>query len=218
MKKTLTLSCTIVFLLFSITLAKNPAKKKALSHRIGLYGGVMLSQGEFASTKGSKAGFANNGIGLMAEFVQYTKYHINWISSISFTDNSFKSGALQDQHSEYGVTADNYFTTWIMTGLSHTQSFGPELSIYGLAQIGLLLSRYPNIYYATSQVELKEETSTGKSFAYGVGGGIRYNFINLGVRYYLASPKYQQTSPFHQGSVSRNLPTKILQVVFGINF
>ncbi len=221
MKKILTLSLMIVFLLFDVTLAKNPPKKKAPTHRFGLYGGVMLSQGEFSSTKGSKAGFANNGIGLMAEFVQYTKYHINWISSVSFTNNSFKAGAFQDQHSEYGITADNYFTTWIMTGISHSHSFGPMLSIYGLIQGGLLLSKYPNIYYAITQgdfKEYKEEMSLGKAFAYGIGGGVRYTFINLGVRYYMAYPEYQQTSPFHQGTVSKNLPAKILQVVFGINF
>ncbi|RLD12934.1 hypothetical protein DRI50_08210 [candidate division KSB1 bacterium] len=213
-------SLAIALLIFSVASAQNTNRKKAPSYRLGIYGNVIVAQAEFASTNGSKAGFANNGVGAMFEFVRYTKFPFNWISSVSFASQSFKAGALQDQTPEYGITADNYITTWLMTGLAHEKSFGPELSIYGLGQIGLLLSKYPDIFYATNNLdEYKQTTSMGKALAFAAGIGIKYNLLNLGVRYYAAFPEYKQKSPFTNGSsVKRNLPAKILQVVFGINF
>jgi len=213
-------SLLVVFLVFGISFAQNRTNKKGPHHRFGIYGGVILAQDEFASTNGSKAGFANNGVGVMFEFELLTKLPVDWISSVSLTDQSFKSGALQDQRPDYGVTADNYVTTWIMTGISRSKSFGPEISLYGLAQIGFLISKYPDIYYATSETELKESSELGKALAYAAGVGFTYNFLNFGVRYYASFPKYEQTSPFRNNgaSTTRDLPVKILQVVFGINF
>lgn len=220
--RTLFNSLLVVILLFGVSSAQNQnaLRTKMSNHRFGIYGSVVLAQDEFASTNGSKAGFANNGIGAMFEFVQFTKFPVDWISSISITDQSFKAGAMQDQRPEYGVTADNYITTWIMTGISHSKSFGPEISVYGLAQIGFLISKYPDIYYATSETELKETSELGKALAYAAGIGFTYNFLNFGVRYYASFPQYEQTSPFRNNGVStkRDLPVKIVQVLFGINF
>ncbi len=222
MKKTSIFIGTLFLLLLSLSVIQaSPKKKKAPTHRFGIYGSAIVAQGEFASTQGSKAGYANNGIGLMAEYVQYTKFPVNWMSSVSLNAHSFKAGALQDQNPEYGITANSYYTLWFMTGISQQKWFGPLLGVYGLAQIGFLYSHYPDIFYAKTEkdyVEYKETTEAGKAFAYALGAGIRYNIINLGVRYYVAYPRYRQTSAFGQGTVTRNLPAKILQVVFGINF
>ncbi len=221
MRKTFFRIGTAFLILCTVAFVHAASKKKAPTHRIGFYGSAVVPQGEFASTKGDKAGYANNGIGLMVEYVQYTKFPVNWITSISLNAHSFKADALQDQKPDYGITANSYYTTWFMTGLSHQKRFGPLLAVYGLAQIGFLYSRYPDIYYAKTEkdfMEYKESTAAGKALAFAVGAGIRYNIINLGVRYYAAYPRYRQTSAFGEGTVTRNLPAKILQVVFGINF
>ena len=196
------------------------AQENVTSKRLSLYGGAALPQGDFSSTNSDKAGYAKTGFCAMIEVSKFLNESINWTSSISLAINSLDESSLEDQLSGMTVTSGSYITTWAMTGIGFEKTVSPTVKIYGLGQIGLLLSSFPDIKLSYGGESITQTTKLGTAFAYGFGAGVIINRINIGIRYYSGEPEYEQSASYSgvSGTAKVKMPATILQLLVGFNF
>ena len=238
MKNSMCYFCSVLFLL--LILGSNSfAQESTSSMQFSLFGGLSLPQGDFGSTANAKnenkAGFANTGFCAMVEGSKSLNENVMWVSSLSLALNSMDEDAIKSDYfnSDYSVTAGSYLTVLAMTGIGYETAISPTIDIYGLGQIGLLLSSVPDIKgtianYSSGNLDVNITTKMGASFAYGFGGGIKINKINIGLRYYSSEPEYEITgnSTYTSGSYTSKdtktekfkKPVTVLQLLVGFNF
>ena len=131
----------LIFIFFNSIFAQENTSTMSFS----LYGGAALPQGDFSSTNGEKAGYAKTGFCGMIEGSKYLNESVNWISSISLAINGLDESELENKLSGITISSGNYITTWAMTGVGFETLASPSVKIYGIGQIGLLLSSIPDI-------------------------------------------------------------------------
>jgi hypothetical protein len=187
--------------------------------RFSLYGGASLPQGDFGSTNGDKAGYAKTGFCVMIEGSKNLNESLNWISSVSLALNSLDESEMENKLSGFTVSSGNYITTWVMTGVGFETVASPSVKIYGIGQIGLLLSSFPDIKLSSGGTSITQTTKMGTSFAYGFGAGVIITKINIGIRYYSGEPEYEQTASYGNvtGSAKVKMPATVLQLLIGFN-
>lgn len=189
--------------------------------KFSLYGGASLPTGDFSSTAiAEKSGYATTGFCAMIEGSKEFGETINWISSVSLAINGFDESTLESQLGGLSVSADNYITTWIMTGAGLETPLAPMVNFYALAQIGLLVSSVPDITISYGGESITQTTNTGTAFAYGFGAGIKITKLNIGMRYYSGEPEYEQTASYNgvTGTNKIKLPASIIELLVGLNF
>ncbi len=222
--------------LFSLLIFCNNAfaQESTSPIRFSLFGGIALPQGDFGSTTNAKneykAGFANTGFCAMIEGSKNLNESVMWVSSLSLALNSMDESAIQSPYGkDYKVTAGSYLTSWAMTGIGFETAISSTINIYGVGQIGLLLSSFPEVKVSyLSYIDETTTTKMGTSFAYGFGAGVIINKFNIGLRYYSGKPEYEQsTSTVHRSDMGTStrastkkvqMPTTVLQLMVGINF
>ncbi len=207
-------------LFFVFTFSNNIfAQENTSSMRFSLYGGAALPQGDFSSTNGVKAGYAKIGFLGMIEGSKYLSESVNWTSSISLAINSLDESEMENKLSGITVSSGNYITTWAMTGVGFETVASPSVKIYGIGQIGLLLSSFPDITLSSGGTSITQTTKMGTSFAYGFGAGVIINKVNLGIRYYSGEPEYEQTASYGGSTATAKvkMPATILELLIGIN-
>ena len=195
------------------------AQKNITPMRFKLYAGASLPEGDFSSIHGEKAGYANAGFCGLIEGSKLIGESVTWVSSVSLSSNKLDDGEMERQLNGISVSAGNYITTWLMTGFGFETPASPTVKFYGHGQIGLLLSSFPDITLSYMGQSVTQTTSLGTSFAYGFGGGILINNVNLGLRYYTGEPEYVETAG-NNGATSTfkaKLPATVLQLLIGIN-
>lgn len=209
------------FVLFLVFILSNNicAQENATPMRFSLYGGAALPQGDFGSTNGDKAGYANTGFCAIIEGSKILIESVNWTSSISFAINSLDESSMEDQSSGITVTTDNYITTWAMSGIGFETIASPTVKIYGLGQIGLLLSSFPDIKLSYGGESITQTKKMGTAFTYGFGAGIIINKFNIGIRYYSGEPEYEQSASYSgvSSTAKVKMPATILQLLVGFN-
>ncbi|MDP2366471.1 MAG: hypothetical protein Q8M94_22180 [Ignavibacteria bacterium] len=207
------------FVLFLVFIFPNNiyAQEDLSSMRYSLYGGASLPQGDFSSTTSEKAGYAKIGFCGMLEGSKSISESVNWTSSFSLAFNSLDESAMEDQLPGATVTTDNYVTAWIMTGIGFETIASPTVKIYGLGQIGLLFSSFPDIKLSSGGSSITQTTKMGTSFGYGFGVGVIINKINLGIRYFSGEPEYEQSASYGgmTSSAKVKLPATVLQLLIG---
>jgi hypothetical protein len=116
--------------------------------------------------------------------------------------------------SGWSVTAGSYLTTWGMIGGSIEFPVGSTNKIYVLGQGGLLVSAFPDVTLKYYTASVTQTTKTATAFAYGVGAGIMIEKVNIGLRYYMSEPEYEQTAG--SSSIKQTLPASVLNIMVGI--
>lgn len=190
---------------------------------ISLYGGIAFPQGDFGSTAAFKDGFASIGFCAMIEYSHFLNDRIKWTSSASVTINNHDDNSMEDNlFPGWTITSESdYFTTWAMTGIGFETIVSPTLRIYGLGQIGFLVSVIPDIKVSDFVGEIASiKNETGTAFAFGFGCGLIINKINLGIRYYSGKPEYEQKEfitdhPPEITKIKKSVTT--LQLLIGFN-
>jgi len=232
MKNSMCYFCSVLFLL--LILGSNVfAQESTSSMHFSLFGGLALPQGDFGSASNAKyenkAGFANTGFCAMVEGSKNLNESVMWVSSLSLALNGLDESAMKSDYfgSDYKVTAGSYLTTWAMTGIGYETAISPTINIYGVGQIGLLLSSFPDIKVSyQGSPEATATTKGGTSLAYGFGAGVIINKINIGLRYYSGEPEYEHPIDYYyhtyQGEFTTTtekvkMPTTVLQLMVGIN-
>lgn len=224
---------SVLFLVFIFSNSIFAQESASSPMHFSLFGGLALPQGDFGNTgNGSyddKAGFANTGFFAMLEAAKNLNESVKWVSSLSLALNSLDESAMKSNYfdSDYKVTTGSYLTSWAMTGIGYETAISPTINIYGVGQIGLLLSSFPNIKVSyRGSPEATATTKGGTSFAYGFGAGVIINKINIGLRYYSGKPEYEQPGGYYyytyQGEFTTSTekvqrPATILQLMVGIN-
>lgn len=213
--------CILLFVLGSPSSVL--AQEHAPQMRFSLYGGAAVPQGEFGSISGDKGGFANTGFCAMIEGSRVLAENINWISSVSLaingTDEASLENDVQDIYPDITVTSGNYTTIWAMTGIGFETIASPEIRIYGLGQMGLLFSSFPDITFSSGGESISQTTTSEVAFAYGLGTGIIINKLNISIRYYASEPEYKQSVSYmgETTSAKTKMPAAILQLMFGFS-
>jgi len=202
------------------------------TYQFRLYAGAVFPQGDFGSTSTEKAGFANTGFCIMLEGEAISYVNVTWVSSVSFAVNSLDESSMRDQISQelsqvlgspvsITLDVDSYITTWIMTGIRVQKFITPSVTLYGSGQIGLLLSRFPDIKVYLMDVPITQTTTMGKAFAYGFSAGTCINDkVSIGIAYYSSEPEYEQTASSMGttlADVRVKLPASVLQLMVGIS-
>jgi hypothetical protein len=135
--------------------------------------------------------------------------------------NSVDETAIENQLSGFTVSSGSYLTTWTMTGVGIETVASPTVKIYGLAQIGLLLSSVPDLTISSSYgTSVTQTTKMGTALAYGFGAGVLINRFNIGLRYYTGEPEYEHSVSFNGGNsttAKEKSPTTVLEVMIGFS-
>ncbi len=114
MKKSLYFILPVFFIISNLLFAQDNLEPISLS----LYAGTALPQGNFGRTDVQKAGFAKTGFCAIIEASKNLEENVNWITSVDLAVNNLNYTEIQNlQKSDVKVTAGNYLTTWIMTGI-----------------------------------------------------------------------------------------------------
>ena len=220
MKNSIYHFCSFLFLVFIFSNSIF-AQENTSPMRFSLYGGAALPQGDFSSTNGNKAGYAKIGFTAMVEGSKILSESVNWTSSIALAINSLDESEMENKLSGTGITVSsgNYITTWAMTGVGFETVASPSVKIYGIGQIGLLLSSFPDITLSSGGTSITQTTKMGTAFAYGFGAGVIINKINLGIRYYSGEPEYTETASYGgiTNTFKAKLPATVLQLLLGFN-
>ncbi|MFA6598133.1 MAG: hypothetical protein WCS69_10450 [Ignavibacteriaceae bacterium] len=195
------------------------AQENAPSMNFSIYGGAALPQGDFSGTTGDKAGYAKTGFCAMVEGAKSLNESVNWVSSISLALNSMDETTIENQMSGPSVSAGSYITTWAMTGVGFETVASPTVKIYGVAQLGLLLSSFPDVTISYGGVSVTQTTKMGTAFAFGFGAGVLINRFNIGLRYYTGEPEYEESASYGgiSSTVKVKLPATILQLMVGFS-
>ena len=217
LKSQTVLFVSLFFFLFNSASGQN----SVLTDKIGIYAFISYPQGDFGATLTEKAGYANTGVGALAEFSKPLNGNIYWTSSLFWSMNSFDGAALQKRLSDVFVRPEeNYRTIWLMSGLSYEIPLNNKIRLYVTGQSGILFSHFPEVTVYNSRFSLKQNSDNSRAFAYGFGAGLAYDFITFGFRYNSGEPVYEfeDTSTGNTEKVEINLPVSLLLFYLGICF
>ncbi len=216
MKRTAVLFSLMFSLLFLNQLF---AQKSDSSLHVGVYIGPSLPQGDYAQTHGDQMGYALKGIGAMFD-VRTTLYKMSWVSSLIFSSNKTDANAMQDQLTDMGVVADDHFTIWALTGLGYRKALSDNVIIYGLGQLGLFHSNFPDVYTTDGINKTTYTYSTANTFGFALGTGLSVFKMNLAVRYCFAQPSYERSGDWlgQNGDKKVTIPSNNLFIMVGYEF
>lgn len=190
------------------------------SNKFSFSGAVVIPTGDFGGTDGEEAGFAKTGFGIMAEHRKLFNDSFGLFSTLALNINSVDEEGIESAMPNLSISADNYTQFWVMTGVGFETTNNPDASFYGMAQIGVLFSSFPDVTYTSGLTSVTQETDAATAFAYGVGIGARFKMLNIGLKYYMSKPEYTQSGSDNGVSyeTTMSLPVSILQLAVGVNF
>lgn len=181
-----------------------------------LFGGVSLPQGDFGANDKQKAGYALTGFCVGLEGATPLSQEISLKGSFLISLNAMDEDEMKNQlGSGWGVSAGSYLTSWGLVGAEFAIPAGPSSKVYAEAQAGLLFSSFPDITLSYGNASVKQTTKTATAFALGFGGGIRFDKVAMGIRYFSAEPEYEQSAM--SSSTKVKLPAALLLLTLGIN-
>ena len=192
----------------------NEAEKESLKYII--YGAFTLPQGDFKATSGDKAGNSKNGFGASIDISKYYNEKTYFTSSVSFSKNAVDITALEKYFGRNRVTVGDYSTTWGLTGIKLTEEVKSNFTIYGIGQIGILYSIFPDIEIRVPKIT--QTTIPVFAFGFGIGAGVKINNINLGIKYLSSEPEYEQRTTFENSCATTKVKLPVSLLVIQIGF
>lgn len=189
---------------------------------VSMYGGLSIPLNSFGNSSVDKvdAGYALLGAGGGCEWNYRSSTNINLLGSLLVSYNSFNEDVLQSQQ-EIGVDVEvgGYITSWTLAGFGVGVEIARSTQLYGIFQLGLLLSFMPDIKFTTEDETITLSTAMGTALAGGLGVGVTINSINVGIKYFTGGPDYEQTlsSSTKSSTITgkAELPAKILMLYVG---
>src|ERR1039457_3362713 len=102
-----------------------------------------------------------------------------------------------------------------MTGIRIEAFAFKGIKVYSLGQIVLLILNIPNIKYSYQNESMVETADSKPALAYSLGAGISIDRINVGIRYLVSDPVYNESLSWVGGSYSAsgNLPSDMVQLL-----
>jgi hypothetical protein len=223
----------LILLSISLFCSRTYAQEDSRLLHFTFFGGAAFPLSDFSSTTANNAGFANTGYCVMIEADKNISKDVYWASSISFAVNGLNKNSLQSSMGTSlailignnmgfvsNVWADNYTTTWIMTGFGFEMPVSSAIKIYSVEQIGLLISTFSDISFSNYNTSGTLTTKAGTAFAAELGAGAIIDNINIGLRYYAGEPYHRQTLTFSGSTedIREEFPVTIVQFIIGYNF
>jgi hypothetical protein len=187
---------------------------------LSIFVGSAVPIGEFGRNSVDNSGYAETGFCMMLEAGKELSEVLAFNSSATLTNNGFAAKSLEKHATDFSVSAGNYNIIWAMSGL--TYAVAPVLfpGVYVIGQVGLMLSKYPNVRYSTATESIRQTTRISSAYAICLGSGIVKGRLNFSLRYYRAEPEYQQIAG-HIGELGiskMKISADNLQILIGLNF
>jgi hypothetical protein len=190
---------------------------------VSIYGGLSIPMNSFSSSSmdDEAAGYALLGAGGGFEWKYRSSTNVSLLSSLLVLFNGFNEDVLQSQQ-DIGVDVEvgSYVTSWTMAGFGIGGEFSHSTQLYGIFQLGLLLSFVPDIKYISEGGTITQSTATGTALAGSLGIGMTINSINFGIRYLTSKPEYELTlsNSVNSSTITRKaeLPASVLMLYVGI--
>ncbi|MFW5947516.1 MAG: hypothetical protein ACOCUW_03400 [Gemmatimonadota bacterium] len=167
--KKLTASATIVLLVAAA------APASAQTFGFGAHAGLSVPMGDYGSTEEPDGGFAEMGFsgGLDLVYPLIAVPGLSWYSSVDAIAHSIDDGA-------EGVEDGGYLYFPIMTGARFDVPVGMT-KLFLTGQVGLIVSRPPNVDFGAGEVD----ADIGTSFGFALGGGLQFtDNIYAGLKFY----------------------------------
>lgn len=182
-----------------------------------IYGLLTLPQGDFSAASGEKAGYGETGFGASIDVSKFFKDKMHWISSVSFSKNSFNEAPLKEAIGTNAITVGDYYTIWGLTGVKLSEEIKSNLKIYGIGQIGILYSLFPDVTFTS--LKITQTTKPAIALAYGIGAGAKINNINIVLKYCSGEPEYEQSASVGNSTSTAKvkLPASLLLLQIGFD-
>lgn len=217
MKNKFVLSAILMALLTIPVLSQKIDKR----FEAGLSGALVIPAGDFGSTDGENAGFAKIGGGALVDGRLLLGESFGWFSTIAFNINPFDEDAVYEDGDFATLEADNYFQSWLLTGVGFEAPASKDTRIYGTGQVGVLFSNYPDVTLDTDIGNVEMTTDMASAFAFGLGAGVKYKNFNFGLRYFSSNPEYEHTynvAEFSEEAQTEKISTSAFFVTVGVLF
>ncbi|MBV6512477.1 MAG: hypothetical protein FMNOHCHN_01984 [Ignavibacteriaceae bacterium] len=190
-----------------------------------LNAGVSLPMGDFSATKGEKGGYGMTGFAGRIDFSQFVNQSLSWTSSLALSFNSIDENEVDKQiksvlGNSVSASAENYTSLWGISGFSFKTTNSPNFALYGIIQVGILKSFYPDFKISGPDGTATQTAESSFAFAFSMGTGLQINNINIGIRYLSGEPEYKQTSSLNGDTSSSTvkMPMTLLVLSAGIVF
>lgn len=163
---------------------------------LGLYGFLTVPTGDFGSKTDDNGGLAKTGFALGTE-IELLELPIEapgffWISDAMVVFNSFDTDAMVDIMGGGTVDAGWWVNVPVLTGLRFEAPAAPQVKLYGAGLVGANFSRSPKLDWSGvvfdgvnyHDVILTQESGSGASFAFELGGGLLIReMLDVSMRY-----------------------------------
>jgi hypothetical protein len=185
---------------------------------------MAIPLGDFSATTGTNAGFAKFGFTFGAEYSHPIGNSAFWLTTVTFSYNSIDEQEYRRAagfSSAVSLDIGSYSTICPVTGLGFLAPISPDVSFYGVGQMGVLFGTTPEGTAKAGSASISVSSGSGSSFAYTFGAGIRTSKnIGIGVRYLSGKPKYKVTTSGGGYSLNSEYEqsTSIIQIMAGITF
>lgn len=201
MKRMAMMFCIVVV---ALVLIQSPAKAQ-----FGIYGGIALPIGDFASTDAKEAsGNAALGFGGGIEYnVAFPAVPIGWLTSLSVTYNDLDTKNLKSQDVSLDYTP--WLAGWLMTGVRVRV---PAFPLFAQLQIGAVIAKAPEFTYkeGTTKYTYKADPVAAFGFSAGVGGG--FGPVRITARYLSGTPEFDYKLEGYVGASGSSKPSKQISV------
>ncbi len=174
--------------------------------------------GDFSSTSGDEAGYAQTGFGFGLDYTKQVKNNYHWGVTMLLDANPYDDSDLKKEIPSAKVSSTSWSTFWLMMkgGISHKLSDAVEGN--GNIFLGLMRSATPEITAETTTQKLILTSANGSSLAYGLGGNIIIkNHWNIGLAYMYGEPEF--TMENLDGSTDKyKQHTSLVHILIGYRF
>lgn len=228
-KISLPLAVALTLIVLALPFQTGTAQTGLVTSRInvGVFGGLAIPTGDFASTSSVEAGGAKTGFVVGGELGLNLVAGLAWWNTVGVSFNSLNEELVEDLAGVTSVSGDigSWTTIWPMTGLRYTTWVAPGFSIYVTGQAGLLLGSTPEVSASSGLFSYTSKSFSSSAFAYGFGAGVMVaDRFTAGVRYMTGQPEYdievRVTAPGYTSTTTGKVdqPTSIFQLTVGVMF
>lgn len=160
-----------------------------------VFGGISIPTGDFSSSSGMHANYAESGIALGVEFTSALSKNLHIGLSGTFLLHNYDTGAqqnfMQDTLPMFKVYAEDYLSTSLMGMVGYNTDISSAFMLYGRGEIGAFIFRQPeiredNITRSGSGRRTKSATvALSPGYGFQVGIVVSENF-DIGFRYFFS--------------------------------
>ncbi|MFC5270083.1 outer membrane beta-barrel protein [Adhaeribacter terreus] len=186
---------------------------------ITIRSGISVPKGAFGdkSNAGEKAGFAEQGYHIAAEYNGFIDNYFGLGLTFGIRRNPFDIEAYSEQKApvKYYIHT-NWRTNYLLANAIFKYPLAPVLAIYMKVGAGASFNTHPDINSTESKKTLPEFLSKTQGFAYGIGSGIKWQGKKIGTNFEVYS--LYTSAKFWHNNVTTKKDLDAINYSFGLSY